>query len=76
DLLVGGGAVNPIAVTAAADGRLSYSIGGSPLAISTGSLAGLAEGANHVADQRVALDTMANDFAAQLNAAHQAGTDA
>ena len=76
DLLVGGGAVNPIAVTAAADGRLSYSIGGSPLAISTGSLAGLAEGANHVADQRAALDTMASDFANQLNAAHQAGSDA
>ena len=76
DLLVGGGVVNPITVTAAADGRLSYSVGGTPLAISTGSLAGLAEGANHVADQRAALDTMATQFAAQLNAAHQAGTDA
>lgn len=76
DLLVGGGVVNPISVTAAPDGRLSYSVGGSPLAISTGSLAGLAEGANHVADQRAALDTMATDFANQLNAAHQAGTDA
>ncbi len=76
DLLVGGGVVTPIAVTAAPDGRLSYSVGGAPLAISTGSLAGLVEGANHVADQRAALDTMANDFAAQLNAAHQAGTDA
>lgn len=76
DLLVGGGAVNLISVTAAADGRLSYSVGGSPLAISTGALAGLAEGANHVADQRTALDTMATDFANQLNAAHQAGTDA
>jgi len=76
DLLVGGGVVNPISVTAAPDGRLSYSVGGAPLAISTGSLAGLAEGANHVADQRAALDTMATDFANQLNAAHQAGTDA
>lgn len=76
DLLVGGGAVNPIAVTAAADGRLSYSIGAAPLAISTGSLAGLSEAANHVADQRAALDTMATQFASQLNAAHQAGTDA
>src|SRR3546814_9071053 len=28
DLLVGGGAVNPISVTAAADGRLSYNVGG------------------------------------------------
>ncbi|WP_439567031.1 flagellar hook-associated protein FlgK [Sphingopyxis sp.] len=76
DLLVGGGGVNPIAVTAAADGRLSYGVGGSPLAIATGSLAGLSEAANHVADQRAGLDTMATSFAAQLNTAHQAGTDA
>lgn len=76
DLLVGGGVVNPIAVTAAPDGRLSYSVGGSPLTIATGSLAGLSEAANHVADQRAGLDTMATSFAAQLNAAHQAGTDA
>ncbi len=76
DLLVGGGAVNPIAVSAAADGRLSYSVGGSPLPISTGSLAGFSEAANHVADQRADLDAMATSFAAQLNAAHQAGTDA
>ena len=76
DLLVGGGVVTPIAVSADADGRLSYSIGGAPMAISTGSLAGQAEAANHVADQRAAFDTLAADFAAQLNAAHQAGTDA
>jgi len=76
DLLVGGGAVSPIAVTAAADGRLSYSVGGSPLAISTGSLAGLSEAADHVADQRATLDTMATQFASELNAAHQAGSDA
>ncbi len=76
DLLVGGGTVNPIAVTAGADGRLSYSVGGTPLAIATGSLAGLSEAANHVADQRAELDTLAVSFAAQLNGAHQAGTDA
>ena len=44
--------------------------------MTTGSLAGQAEAANHVADQRAGLDTMATSFAAQLNAAHQAGTDA
>ncbi|HEY0597538.1 flagellar hook-associated protein FlgK [Sphingopyxis sp.] len=76
DLLVGGGVVNPVSVTAAADGRLSYSVGGAPLAITTGSLAGLSEAAGHVADQRASLDTMATQFAGQLNAAHQAGTDA
>lgn len=76
ELLVGGGVVTPIAVTAAPDGRLSYSVGGAPLAMTTGALAGLAEAATHVADQRAVLDTMATDFAAQLNAAHQAGIDA
>jgi flagellar hook-associated protein 1 FlgK len=76
DLLVGGGVVTPIGVSADTDGRLTYSVGGSPLGVSTGSLAGLAEAADHVADQRAGLDTMAAGFAGQLNAAHQAGADA
>ena len=77
DLLVGGGVVTPIAVAAAADGRLSFTIGGgAPFATATGSLAGFAEAASHVADQRAALDTTATQFANQINAAHQAGLDA
>lgn len=77
DVLVGGGTVTPVTATTAADGRVSFSLaGGSPFTTATGSLAGLAEASNHVADQRAALDTMASDFAGQLNAAHQAGTDA
>ncbi len=77
DVLVGGGVVTPIAVTAAADGRLSFTIGGgAPFTTSTGSLAGFAEAANHVADQRAGLDAMATQFANQINAAHQGGLDA
>ena len=76
DMLVGGGVVTPVAVSAMADGRLSFTVGGSPFGNATGSLAGLAEAANHVADQRAGLDTMATQFAGQLNAAHQAGIDA
>lgn len=76
DVLVGGGVVTPIAVSTAADGRLSFTVGGSPLANATGSLAGLGQAADHIADQRAALDTMAGQFAGQLNAAHQAGIDA
>ncbi|HMQ19666.1 MAG TPA: flagellar basal body rod C-terminal domain-containing protein, partial [Sphingopyxis sp.] len=41
-----------------------------------GGLAGLGQAADHVADQRAGLDTAAAQFAAQLNAAHQAGLDA
>ena len=63
-------------VTLRASGSGDLLVGGAPLAISTGSLAGLSEAANHVADQRTGLDTMATSFAAQLNSAHQAGTDA
>lgn len=77
DILVGGGVVTPIAMTTAADGRLSYGVGGgAPFTTSTGSLAGFAEAANHVADQRAGLDTMATQFAGQINTAHQAGIDA
>lgn len=76
DLLVGGGVVTPIAMTTAADGRIAYTIGGAAFPNATGSLAGFAEAANHIADQRAGLDTMATQFAGQLNAAHQAGVDA
>ncbi|MET0227071.1 MAG: flagellar hook-associated protein FlgK [Dokdonella sp.] len=76
DLLVGGGVVTPIAMATAADGRVSYTIGGTPFPNATGSLAGFAEASNHIADQRAELDTMATQFAGQLNAAHQAGIDA
>ncbi len=75
DTLVGGGTVTPIAVAAAPDGRLSFTVGGAPFDSATGELAGFAEAADHVADQRAGLDTMATQFAGQLNAAHQAGTD-
>jgi flagellar hook-associated protein 1 len=76
DMLVGGGVVTPIAMTTAADGRISYTLGGSPFANATGSLAGYAEASNHIADQRAGLDTKASQFAAQINTAHQAGLDA
>ncbi|HMO74722.1 MAG TPA: flagellar hook-associated protein FlgK [Sphingopyxis sp.] len=74
--LVGGGQVTHVGVTTAADGRLSFSIGGDAFAPATGGLAGLGQAADHVADQRAGLDTAAAQFAAQLNAAHQAGLDA
>ena len=75
-MLVGGGVVNPIAVTAAADGRLSFTIGGSGFDPSSGSLAGLGQAADHIADQRASLDTVAVQFATQLNSQHAAGLDA
>jgi flagellar hook-associated protein 1 FlgK len=76
DTLVGGGTVTHVAVTAAADGRLSFSAGGAAIDPGSGNLAGLGQAADHVADQRAGLDAAAAQFAGQLNAAHQAGIDA
>src|SRR3546814_5874877 len=77
DMLVGNGEVHPVSVTAGADGRLAFATdSGAPFTTATGSLAGLSEAANHVADQRADLDALAGQFAGQINAAHQAGFDA
>src|SRR3546814_6889837 len=76
-MLVGNGEVHPVSVTAGADGRLAFATdSGAPFTTATGSLAGLSEAANHVADQRADLDALAGQFAGQINAAHQAGFDA
>ncbi|MBL8652183.1 MAG: flagellar hook-associated protein FlgK [Sphingopyxis sp.] len=76
DTLVGNATVTRVAVASAADGRLSFSVGGAAIDPGSGNLAGLSQAANHVADQRAGLDAAAVQFASQLNAAHQAGTDA
>lgn len=76
DMLVGGGAVTHVAVATAADGRLSFTMGGGGFDPGSGNLAGLGQAADHVADQRAGLDAAATQIANQLNAAHQAGTDA
>jgi flagellar hook-associated protein 1 len=64
------------AVTVAADGTLAFNVGGAPLTPASGTLAGLSEAATHIAQQRSALDTLAAQFATELNAAHQSGIDA
>jgi flagellar hook-associated protein 1 FlgK len=76
DMLVGDATVTHVAVATGADGRLSFTAGGAPLDPGSGNLAGLAQAADHVAGQRSGLDAAAAAFAGQLNAAHQAGTDA
>jgi flagellar hook-associated protein 1 FlgK len=61
----------------AADGRLTFSLStGGAIAPASGSFAGFASAAAHIADQRAGLDTLAAQFASDLNAAHQAGFDA
>ncbi|CAM3256909.1 Flagellar hook-associated protein 1 [Sphingomonas antarctica] len=71
DTLLGGATRTTITVAQSTDGTLSY--GG--VAISGGSLGGLAEAATHVRDQRGALDALASQVATQFNTTHAAGQD-
>lgn len=74
--LLDGPSTASLAVTAAADGTLSLTLGGSAIAPSSGSLSGLCSAASTISGQRSALDQLASQFASGLNAAHRAGTDA
>jgi flagellar hook-associated protein 1 FlgK len=75
DVLLDNSGAQSLAVQATADGRISFNVGAQPLAVNTGMLAGLVDAGNHIADQRAAVDQLANDVAAQINSAHQAGLD-
>lgn len=66
-----------LSVTTAADGRLTASAtgpaGSFSVTPSTGTLSGQIDAADHIATQRSRLDTLANSFAAAVNAQHAAG---
>lgn len=79
ETLLNGPVIATLSVTTAADGRIGFGI--TPSATGTitpvtGTLAGLADAANVVADRRVELDSLATSFANDMNARHQAGLDA
>lgn len=77
ELLLGVGYRAELSASMSATGLISYSIdGGAAFATTKGSLAGFAEAASHVSDQRAGLDEMALQFSTELNTAHQAGLDA
>ena len=79
NLLTGSGP-NLVSLVPAADGRLSLQLSENgttvPLPAAGGTLAGLADIAANVADRRGALDGLAADFTAKINAWSAAGTDA
>ncbi|MBC6436482.1 flagellar hook-associated protein FlgK [Nostoc sp. HG1] len=75
-VLLSGTITAQVAVATAANGTIAFSVNGAPLVPSSGSLAGLADAASHIAQQRSSLDALATQFAADLNAAHQSGVDA
>lgn len=65
-----------LTVTFDATGLPSFTLaGGSGFAPGSGRLAGLTQAAGQLASQRTALDSLATQFATQLNTAHQEGFD-
>ena len=79
EVLVGGGSAATLSLSVAVNGQLGFTLtpstSGSITPIS-GALAGLVEAANHVAGLRSQLDMLSNQFANDLNTAHQSGRDA
>lgn len=79
DLLVDNGSVSTVSLTTSPTGTISYGLtpsGSGALTPLSGSLSGLSEAASQISGQRSRLDTLANQFAADLNGAHQAGFNA
>ncbi len=68
-----------LSVDAAANGSLSLSIASmsssTPITVTSGTIAGQIEGADHILQTRTAVDAQANAFAAQMNAQQAAGRD-
>ena len=79
DALVDSGTVATVTAVVGADGRVAFGLTSPTTAAiipSSGSLAGLADAANHIANLRSDVDTLAGRVATELNTAHQAGVDA
>jgi flagellar hook-associated protein 1 len=71
--LVSGGSTSPFAMTTAANGTISFTLGGSPVALTGGSLTGRGLALNTVAANRTALDGLANSLSAAANGAQASG---
>ncbi|HOB14913.1 MAG TPA: flagellar hook-associated protein FlgK [Novosphingobium sp.] len=71
--LVAGGTVDPLSLTVAGDGTLSFSNGTGSVTLSGGSLAGQAQGLVLVRDSRVGLDAIAASLIASANGAQATG---
>lgn len=75
-ILIDGPVIGVLDVAAGPTGLLSLSVSGAPVTISSGSVSGIVSAAATVAAQRSDLDSLASQFAAGINAVHQAGIDA
>ena len=71
--LVGPAAATPFASTTAADGTIAFTLGGSPVALAGGALAGKAQALVTLADMRGRIDALAATLIATANAAQAGG---
>lgn len=71
--LVSGGTATAFAMTTASDGTIAFTLGGSPVTVAGGSLAGKAQALTKLADTRSQLDTIANNIMTTVNNAQAAG---
>ena len=71
--LVAGGTVDPLVMTTAADGTLSFANGAGAVTLSGGTLAGQAQGLVLVRDNRIALDGIAVALISAANGAQGSG---
>ncbi|MEA3263867.1 MAG: flagellar hook-associated protein FlgK [Pseudomonadota bacterium] len=72
-VLVTAGTTQPFAMTTAADGTIGFTLAGSAVALSSGKLAGLAQGLVGVRDSKAELDGIANSLVTAANAAQAGG---
>lgn len=73
--LVTGGAATPLAMAAATNGTISFTLGGSPVTIAGGALAGKSQALTKLADTRSRIDAVAGSVITAVNAAQAAGID-
>ena len=71
--LVMGGSASPLAMATAADGTISFTLGGTSASLVAGSLAGRAQALQKLVDVRTRLDTAAGDLIATVNTALSGG---
>ncbi len=71
--LVIGGSATSLAMAAAADGTISFTLGTAPVTLAAGSLAGKAQALVKLTDVRTRLDTVAAGLIATVNAAQTGG---
>jgi len=73
--LVSGATTTPFAVTTAFDGTISFDVGGTPVGLAGGSLAGVQQGLVKLRDTRNALDVVAATLIGTANTAQASGVD-